>query len=61
MIINTAYDSKSFCSIYNIAIDKICPNDVFKIIFDNDFFLIASASFYKKENSNTSAYKSSLM
>ena len=44
------------------AINKICPNDIFKIIFDNEkTFKIASVSFYKKENSNTSAYKLSLM
>ena len=36
VIINTAYGSRSFCSIYNIAINKICPNDIFKIIFDNE-------------------------
>ena len=62
MIINTAYGSKSVCSIYNIAINKICPNDIFKIIFDNEkLFKIALVSFYKKDNSNTSAYGLSLM
>ena len=44
--------------LYNITINKICPNDIFKIIFDNEknFFKIALVSFYKKENSNTSTY-----
>ena len=40
MIISTAYGSKSFCSIYyNMADNKICPNDIFKIMFDNDFLI----------------------
>ena len=40
MIISTAYGSKSFCSIYyNIADNKICPDYMFKIMFDNDFLV----------------------
>ena len=39
MIISKSCGSKSFCSIYyNMADNKICPNDMFKIMFDNDFF-----------------------
>ena len=61
MIISTAYGSKSFCSIYyNMVDNKICPNDIFKIMFDNDFFDYFSYH-CKKENSNAIACTLSLM
>ena len=37
MIINTACGSKRFWSINNIiAVNKICQNDIFKIMFDDE-------------------------
>ena len=61
MIISTAYGSKSFCSIYyNMADNKICPNDIFKIMLDNDFLNYFSYH-CKKENSNAIACTLSLM
>ncbi len=36
MIMNTACGSKSVCSIYNMTVNKICLNNIFKIMFDNE-------------------------
>ena len=62
MIISTAYGSKNFCSIlYNIADNKIYPNDnIFKIMFNNDFFNCFSY-YCKKENSHAIACTLPLM
>ena len=69
MIINVACGSKSVCSIYNMAVNKVCPNDIFKRMFDNEKFffliplipLIPLITFCKKENSNAGACKLTLM
>ena len=38
MIVSTSCGSKIFCSIYYIMADNgIGPNDIFKIMFDNNF------------------------
>ena len=63
MLVISACDSKSFCSIYNIAVNTKYPNDIFKIIFghEGNFGKITLVTFYKKESSNTSACKLSLI
>ena len=40
-----------------MAVNKICPSYIFKIIFDNgkELFLITLVTFYKKENIHKSA------
>ena len=46
-----------------MAVNKICPNYIFKIIFDNEkeLFLITLVTFCKKENINKSACVLSLI